>query len=123
VSQKRDPFPSVDLLADGAASPPRSNGELTFEAPWEARAFGMTLALVEAGVFEQEEFRARLIAEISAWEANHAAGESYRYYERWLAALEQLMAAKGISDPAQLDALAEQLANRPAGHDHTHPEG
>lgn len=121
MSETREPSAGVDLLAEGVASPPRSNGELTFEAPWEARAFGLTLALVEAGVFEQEEFRARLIAEISAWEANHATGEPYRYYERWLAALEALITEKGISDPAQLDALARRLADRPAGHDHPHP--
>ena len=32
----------------GAAAPPRSNGELVFEAPWESRSFGMAVALSEA---------------------------------------------------------------------------
>ena len=30
---------------------PRKNGELVFEAPWEARAFGLAVALSEAGQF------------------------------------------------------------------------
>ena len=31
------------------AAPPRRNGELVFEVPWESRAFGVALALCEAG--------------------------------------------------------------------------
>ena len=33
--------------AEGPAAPPRANGELVFEAPWESRAFGIAIALVE----------------------------------------------------------------------------
>jgi len=106
---------------DGAAAPPRSNGELVFEAPWEARAFGLTLALIEAGAFEHDEFRAQLIAEIGAWEARHGTGHPYRYYERWLAALEQVLDAKGLSSPDRIAAVERELAARPAGHDHDHP--
>ena len=36
------------LDAEGPAAPPRSNGELVFEAPWEARLFGVTM--IEKGV-------------------------------------------------------------------------
>ena len=31
----------------GPAALPRRNGELVFEAPWQGRAFGMALAVVE----------------------------------------------------------------------------
>lgn len=106
---------------NGAAAPPRSNGELVFEAPWESRAFGLTLALIEAGAFEHAEFRAQLIAEIAAWEATHGPESRYRYYERWLAALEQVLTAKGLSSRDQLAAVERELAARPAGHDHDHP--
>src|SRR5262249_36675002 len=47
--------------ADGAVAPPRSNGELVFEAPWESRAFGVAVALSEARGLEWERFRQGLI--------------------------------------------------------------
>jgi len=118
VTETRDGAPAFDT--DGPAAPPRSNGELVFEAPWEARAFGLTLALVEAGAFEHDEFREQLIAEIGAWEAEHGTDGPYRYYERWLAALERVLDAKGLSSPEQLAAVERDLAARPAGHDHRH---
>ena len=46
---------------DAPAAPPRSNGELVFEEPWESRAFGIAVALHDAGVLDFEMFRARLI--------------------------------------------------------------
>ena len=108
------------LELEGPAAPPRSNGELVFEAPWEARVFGLTLALVEAGAFEHEEFRAQLITEIGAWEAAHPTGAEHRYYERWLAALERVLIAKDLANARLLDARVHSLAARPAGHDHGH---
>ena len=59
--------------AGAPAAPPRSNGELVFEEPWESRAFGLAVALHDAGVVDFEAFRAQLIAEIGAWEAEHGA--------------------------------------------------
>ena len=58
----------VRLDEDGAAAPPRENGELAFSAPWESRLFGLTMALVEAGRLDWEAFRGRLIGAIAAWE-------------------------------------------------------
>ena len=57
--------------AEGPAAPPRSNGELVFEAPWESRAFGARDRAAERRRCDWEEFRGRLIAEIGAWEREH----------------------------------------------------
>src|SRR5262249_16430015 len=46
--------------SSGPAAPPRDNGELVFAAPWESRAFGLALALNEAGLIDWEEFRQAL---------------------------------------------------------------
>ena len=55
-------------------------------------------------------FRARLIAEIGAWEAARGAvGEGYRYYERWLVALERTLLEHGLVGEAQLDAARETV--------------
>ena len=56
------------LPAEGPGAPPRANGELVFQAPWESRIFGVTLALYEAGRFEWSEFQSRLIAAIARHE-------------------------------------------------------
>jgi nitrile hydratase accessory protein len=106
------------LPVEGAAAPPRANGELIFEAPWQSRLFGVTMSLHAAGLFEWREFQASLIAEIQRWEAGAAEGATYHYYERWQAALEDLLAAKGICPPEALAQRSSELAARPHGHDH-----
>jgi nitrile hydratase accessory protein len=110
--------PTVDLAG---AAPPRRNGELVFEAPWESRLVGLTLALCEAGLFGWEEFRALLCEEIRIWEAQHPSKEGFRYYACWQSACERLLAAKGLCTSPELDDLARALAARPAGHDHGAP--
>ena len=54
----------VELAIIGPAAPPRSNGEMVFDAPWESRLFGVTMALVEAERFSWSEFQQRLIASV-----------------------------------------------------------
>ena len=106
------------LDVEGPAAPPRANGELVFEAPWESRVFALTLTLCERGPIEWEEFRELLIAEISAWDRDPPPGAPYRYWDRWLAALERLLERKGLCAGAELEDLTRTLAARPHGHDH-----
>ncbi|HEX3424656.1 MAG TPA: nitrile hydratase accessory protein, partial [Acidimicrobiales bacterium] len=109
------------LDLDGPAAPPRRNGELAFEEPWESRAFGLALALDAAGTIEWEAFRQQLIATIGAWEATHGVDdESWSYWRCWQEALETVLASRGVIDRADLDRRSEQLAALPAGHDHLH---
>jgi nitrile hydratase accessory protein len=112
------PEPALDL--EGAAAPPRKNGELVFEAPWESRLFGVTLALCEAGLFGWEEFRRLLIEEIGRPDPEARAPARWSYYARWQAAFERLLAQKGLCAGAELEARVRKLAARPAGHDHAH---
>jgi nitrile hydratase accessory protein len=95
---------------DGSAALPRANGELVFTAPWEGRAFGVAVALSDQGRYSWRDFRDRLVAEIAAAEG---AGIPSSYYERWLAALEKLVLARGLVTPADLDArTAEYLSGQ-----------
>jgi nitrile hydratase accessory protein len=108
----------LDFLdADGHAAPPRSNGELVFQAPWESRVFGVTISLYRAGLFEWDEFRLLLIEEIAAWEKQGYDRAEWSYYERWQSALERLLAAKKLCATDELVARSRALANRPTGHD------
>src|SRR5438876_4188539 len=93
------PAPRLEL--DGRAAPARRNGELVFDAVWEGRLFGLTMALFEAGGFAWEEFRTRLVAEIGRWERDEGAhGREWSYWARWLAAFERLLADKDLCTPA-----------------------
>ena len=107
------------LDSAGPAAPPRDNGELVFAAPWESQAFGLALALHDAGRIDWEEFRQALIREIAEWEA-HPSGEGWNYYECWLRSLEQLVSRAGLVTAGDLHARLDLLAARPAGHDHDH---
>jgi nitrile hydratase accessory protein len=91
---------------------------MVFDAPWESRLFGVTMALVEADRFSWREFQRRLITSVGRWEADHPDGEGYHYYERWAEALESLLDDLGIVAIETTDARAHALAARPAGHDH-----
>jgi nitrile hydratase accessory protein len=110
--------PSLDLA--GPAAPPRRNGEMVFEAPWESRLFGLTLALCQEGRLEWEEFRRALIAAITDWERGGHQPETWSYYRCWAAALERVLAGKGLCAPPELDARERALAAREPGHDHRH---
>ena len=104
----------------GPAAPPRDNGELVFTAPWESQAFGVALALHDAGCIDWEDFRQSLIREIGDWEAAHPSGDGWNYYECWLGSLERLVNRRGLVTAEDLRARLDLLAARPEGHDHRH---
>ena len=103
----------IDADLEGPVSPPRDNGELVFEAPWERRVFGLTLALCRSGACEWETFRRRLIDRI-------AEDEGRPYWESWAAAFEDFLGKSASLTAAELDARHEELLARPPGHDHDH---
>ncbi|MCY3927159.1 MAG: nitrile hydratase accessory protein [Acidobacteria bacterium] len=109
----------VRLDEDGAAAPPRENGELAFDAPWESRLFGLTMALVEGGQLDWEMFRGRLIARITDWETR-SRDETWDYWQRWREAFEDSLELAGLVERPEIDHLVRRLARRPHGHDHRH---
>ena len=111
---------SAPVDVDGPAAPPRSNGELVFAEPWESRAFGMAVALYEAGVFSWPQFQAALISRIERWQATATERARWHYYEHWLGALEDVVSGCIDVDGDDITARARALAERPAGHDHVH---
>lgn len=72
----------------GAVDPDLAE-EPTFHADWEARVFALNSVLLRKGVYNLDEFR-------DAIERMPPAEYlSAPYYERWLAAIERLLAEKG----------------------------
>lgn len=102
----------------GPAAIPRRNGEPVFNEPWESRVFGAAVALCERGIFEWDEFRERLIAEIASSDVDSAdpARPPATYYEHFLSALERVLIDKGICDQAE---ISQQL-NSESSEQHDH---
>ena len=100
---------SVDRVVaamEGTTALPRKNGELVFDEPWQGRVFGMAVALHEQGLYDWDEFRAALIAQIAAAEAQ---GGPFVYYEIWLATFEELLAKRGLLTRAELKETTYQF--------------
>ena len=87
---------------DAVPGLPRDSDGPVFKAPWEAQAFAMALALHKRGLFTWPEWAATLGAEIKRAQAAGDPDRGDTYYRHWLAALERLVAEKGVADPGTL---------------------
>ena len=105
MSQSTDPWVAQ---MEGAAALPRWNGELVFESPWQGRAFGLAVSLVEQGGYEWEDFRQLLISHIAKGQNEPV---EPAYYERWIAALEELAISKHLTTRDELDRRMQELAD------------
>ena len=103
---------SVPSIPRGAEGP-------VFREPWEADAFALAVSLHERGLFGWGEWAATLGDEIKKAQAAGDPDTGETYYRHWLAALERILAEKGVTDPAQLartrDAWARACARTPHG--------
>ena len=113
-----DPIPKPENLA-ALPSLPRDEGGPVFAEPWEAQAFALAVKLSEQGHFTWKEWAAALADELKAAASRGEPDDGTRYYQHWLAALERIVAAKGLSDPAALlarkEAWAEAYRHTPHG--------
>lgn len=83
---------------------PRDSEGPVFGAPWQAQAFAMTVALHERGLFTWPEWAQALASRIASAPAAAGENEGDAYYRQWLAALEDLVAAKGAASTGELQA-------------------
>ena len=81
---------------------PRDAEGPVFREPWEAQAFAMTLALHARGLFTWPEWAATLAAEIKRAQAAGDPDTGLTYYRHWLAALERIVADKGVTSAETL---------------------
>jgi nitrile hydratase accessory protein len=98
---------------------PRDTGGPVFAEPWEAQAFALAVKLSEQGYFTWKEWATALAEELKAAEARGEPDDGSQYYHHWLATLERLVAAKGLTDPAAMlarkEAWAEAYRHTPHG--------
>jgi nitrile hydratase accessory protein len=76
---------------------PRDVDGPVFREPWEAQAFAMALALHARGLFTWPEWAASLADEIKRAQGQGDPDTGETYYRHWLATLEKLISAKGIT--------------------------
>ncbi len=131
ISTQHDPMIERATLDSTPGLPKDREGPL-FAEPWQAQAFALTVRLHEAGHFSWPEWVAYLSREIAAPTSADAGGPETVYYLQWLAALEKLVAEKGLASAAALaerkaawrSAYASTEFGHPValdtGHDHGH---
>jgi nitrile hydratase accessory protein len=98
---------------------PRDDEGPVFAEPWQAQAFALAVKLSEAGHFTWTEWAAALAEELKAAADRGEPDDGTRYYEYWLAALERLVTAKGLTDVVALadrkEAWADAYRHTPHG--------
>ena len=90
-----------------------------FAEPWQAQAFALAVKLSEQGHFTWKEWAAALADELQAAARRGEPDDGSRYYEYWVAALERLVAGKGLVDSAAMverkEAWADAYRHTPHG--------
>jgi nitrile hydratase accessory protein len=98
---------------------PRAGDEPVFAEPWQAQAFALAVKLSELGYFTWKEWAATLAAELRSAVERGEPDDGSQYYHHWLKALERLVVAKRLADPAALlarkEAWAEAYRHTPHG--------
>ena len=111
---------------------PQQGDNLVFDAPWQARAFGLVVSLYRQGLFEWNEFQSRLIEQVQADAfADEEEDPESIYYRQWIAAFEQLLADKELLNDVDLEErtlefargqrdASEFVIDEEGGHGHAH---
>ena len=98
---------------------PRDEAGPIFAEPWQAQAFALAVKLSEEGHFTWKEWAATLADEIKTAADRGEPDDGSHYYHHWLTALERLVTAKRLSDPAAMltrkEAWAEAYRRTPHG--------
>lgn len=101
----------ADVLADTPIDPDDGGGP-TFDAPWQARAFGVAVALCEREAFDLSTFQARFAQRIDELDAESMQEDvEGTYYEQWLDCLEDVLLEAGVVDDAELAARAAEFTD------------
>ena len=104
-----------DVLLDDERSTlpglPVDQGGPVFAEPWQAQAFGLAVTLSRQGHFTWKEWAATLADELRSAAERGEPDDGTQYYHHWLAALERLVTAKGLTDSATLARTKEAWAD------------
>lgn len=91
-----DTLPNLPELRATLPTLPCDDKGPVFNAPWQAQAFAMTLALHERGMFTWAEWAQCLNEAIRDAQAAGDTDRGDTYYSHWLTALERISTLKGL---------------------------
>jgi len=95
--------PAALAALASVASIPRDEDGPVFDAPWQAQAFAMALSLQERGMFTWTDWAEMLGAARAHTATERAPDTGESYYRDWLATLERMVTARGLTDAAALN--------------------
>ncbi len=101
----------MDLAAKGRS----------FREPWEAQSVAITLSLYERGLFTWPEWTSVLAEEIKRAQQAGDPDTGETYYRHWLAALERIVAEKGLADRAAIARYSEAWRHAASRTPHGRP--
>jgi nitrile hydratase accessory protein len=81
---------------------PQDDGGPVFAEPWQANAFALAVKLSEHGHFTWKEWTTTLADDLKAAADRGEPDDGSRYYDHWVATLERLVVAKGLTDQEAL---------------------
>lgn len=92
---------------------PDDEARPVFDAPWQARAFGLVVALYDDGNgFDWTAFQQRLIDEVDTADSDMAPVDALEnaYYEQWLTAFERLLVEDRVLSSEEIEERAVEFA-------------
>lgn len=92
---------------------PDDEAKPVFDAPWQARAFGLVVSLYDDGNgFDWMAFQQRLIDEVDTSDPDMAPVDVLEnaYYEQWLTAFERLLIEDGVLSFEAIEERAAEFA-------------
>ena len=101
--------PSARRAGDG-------DEEQVFAAPWQAQVFAMTVVLHERGLFTWPEW-----AQALGRRVRDGSVDGRDYYECWAAALEDMLAARAVTSPEDVDRTTQAWHDAAARTPHGEP--
>jgi nitrile hydratase accessory protein len=108
--------PDAEELFGALPDLPRDESGPVFAEPWQAQAFALALQLHEQGAFAWTEWADALSRRVKA---AGPGDDGSRYYEHWLATLEDMVLAKqlagGVELAARKDAWEDAYRHTPHG--------
>jgi nitrile hydratase accessory protein len=107
----------VEQLLTELPDPNDDAEQLSFNEPWELRAFAVAVAAYDQGLYDWSEFQLALIGAIRRWEGDPESAP-WSYYERWLEALETVLSGTGVLNGTELDGQAKAILSMPRTKDH-----
>jgi nitrile hydratase accessory protein len=94
--------PAIQVATAAVPSIPCDAEGPVFQEPWQAQAFAMAVALQSRGVFAWSDWADMLGEEIRKAQAAGDPDTGATYYRHWLATLERMVEAKGLTSPEAL---------------------